>query len=318
MVKAVKIFFSALLAVSFLFLNLASGNQSQAAPVPPLLKIGQRQVSIEQFEREVAAAYPDLETLAASDRLRLKTRLVQELIDRELIAAEAAQQNIDISPDELDAALAEVRGHYSQEEFNQLLEEQGRSRSRWLAALRQRLLTAKVTAALVNQQPAIKPAQLEDYYRNHKEDFRRPLEVRARQMLFHTREEALKVRQLFRDGGDFATLAQQHSLSPDRENGGNLGYFARGMLPQEFDDTIFRLPAGQISDPVESPYGYHLFLVERRRKAGIRPYLAVKNEIHELLQQQQEEKIFHQWLETTRESTLITINWQLLQPAASQ
>ncbi len=305
------------LAGLFLVLSLGGCKEPPAPQVPPLLEIGQRRVTLEQLEHEVKLDYPDLASLTENDLLRIKIRLVQELIDRELIAAEAALLNIDISPDELDAAQAEVRGQYSPEEFSQFLHKQRKSPESWLAALRQRLLTAKVTAALVNQQPAIENEQLEAYYRAHKEDYRRPLEVRARQMLFHSREEAVKVRDLYREGTDFKALAQKFSLSPDRENGGDLGYFAKGMLPPEFDDAIFRLPVGQISDPVASPYGYHLFLVERRRKAGVRPFAAVKDEIYEELRQQQEENIFHQWLETTRKSTVITVRWQLLDPATS-
>ncbi len=308
----------ALLAGLFLLLSSGGCQEPPAPALPPLLEVGQRQVSLAQFEHEVSADYPQLETLTKTDQLRIKTRLVQELIDRELLAAQAALLNIDISPDELDAARAEVRGQYSREEFGQFLQEQGKSPENWLAALRQRLLTAKVTAALVNQQPAIESEQLEDYYRNHKEEFRRPLEVRARQMLLRSHEEALKVRQLFRNGADFETLAGQYSQSPDRENGGDLGYFAKGVLPQEFDATLFKLPVDQISDPVESPYGYHLFLVERRRQAGIRPYVLVKDEIYERLRQQQEENIFHEWLETARKSTVINVNWQLLEPTTRQ
>lgn len=299
----------------FLFFSVSvSGAKEPAAPLPPLLEVGQRRVSLEQFKREIVEAYPDISTLPVADQIQLKTRQVQELIDRELVAAEAVRLNVEISPDELDAALAEVRGQYSREEFDQFLDQQGKSRDRWIAALRQRLLTAKVTAALVDQQPAIEDKELENYYRQHKEDFRRPLEVRARQMLFSSREDALRVAKQLKNGGDFATLAQQFSLSPDRENGGNLGYFAKGMLPREFDDTIFRLSVGQISDPVKSPYGFHLFLVERRRQAGIRPYAAVKDEIYELLKQRQEEEVFHHWLETIRQSTRITVNFDLLRP----
>ena len=313
-----KIFASAFRAGLLFLLCIGVYQPVSAAAEALLLEIGVRRISLEHFENVVTSTYPDLKILTAADRLRVKTRLVQELIDRELIAAEAARCNIDISPDEFDATWAEVRGQYSEEEFNQFLRKQNRSRTGWLAALRQRLLTAKVTAALVDQQPAISTAQLEDYYRQHKEDFRRPLEVQARQMLFASREEALKVRQLVRDGGDFATLAQQYSLSPDRENGGNLGYFAQGMLPKEFDDAIFTLPLKQISNPIKSPYGYHLFLVEQRTKAGIRPYTMVKEDIYQLLRQHQEEEIFHQWLKNARESTEISVNWQLLKSASQQ
>jgi parvulin-like peptidyl-prolyl isomerase len=117
---------------------------------------------------------------------------------------------------------------------------------------------------------------------------------------------------LLKEGGDFATLAGQYSESPDRENGGALGYFSAGQLPAEFDAVLFKLPVRQVSAPIESPYGFHLFLVERRRKAGLRPYAAVKDEIATKLYQQKEETAFHLWLENLKKTTVTHVNWDLL------
>jgi len=127
-----------------------------------------------------------------------------------------------------------------------------------------------------------------------------------------------EVLKLLKDGGDFAALAREYSQSPDRENGGALGYFSAGQLPVEFDKVLFKLQVRQVSEPVESPYGFHLFLVERKRKAGLRPYAAVKDEIMAQLYQQKEETAFHQWLENLKKTTETNINWDLLQPKPEQ
>ena len=124
--------------------------------------------------------------------------------------------------------------------------------------------------------------------------------------------DAEKILKRLKQGENFAELAREFSLSPDSEDGGSLGYFARGQLPVEFDRVLFRLPVGQVSDPVKSPYGYHLFLVERRRKAGLRPYAAVKDEIVEQLSQQREEEVFQAWLDNLQKQTRTTINWEQL------
>jgi len=300
-----------------LLLTILVGCREPEAPLPPLIEVGARQVSLEQFEGILAQADPGLKNLPEKEQLLMKNRMVREIFDRELIAAEAARLKIEISPDELDTAMAEVRGTYTSEEFGRFLKDEGRSPEALVSALRLRLQTAKVTAAILKEHPDISDRELEDYYRQHKQDFQRPVEIMARQMLFRTRQDALKVRKLLKEGGDFATLAAEHSLSPDRENGGDLGYFAKGMLPREFDNAIFRLAVGQVSEPVQSPYGYHLFLVQSRRKSGLRPYEAVKEEILDLLKQQQEEQVFHDWLENLRSSTRIKVNWQLLDPGST-
>jgi len=268
-VKVVRVIFLLFLVV------IVACQKKESQPLPPLLTVGQRQVTLQQFERELERTYPDISGLTVEEQFQLKGQLLKQLIDRELILGEANRLNIELTPDELDAAMAEVRGSYTKDEFSRILEQTGNTEERWLEALKLRLLTMKVSAAVLTQ-VKVSDKEAEEYYRNHRDEFRRPAEIRARQMLFKTREEASKVRQLLLAGGSFAALARQYSQSPDRENGGSLGYISAGQLPEEFDRVLFRLPVHQVSEPVETSYGFHLFLVERKRRAGLRPYAAVK------------------------------------------
>lgn len=283
-------------------------------PLPPLLEVGQRRLTLQQFERDLRDTYPDISVLTDPEQLQLKGQLIKQLIDRELILGEATRLNVQLTPDELDAAMIEVRGSYSEEEFIKVLEQTDSTLERWTAALKLRLLTTKVSAAVLTSQVQVSDKETKNYYKNQREEFRRPVEIRARQMLFKTRDEATMVLKLLKDGDDFATLAREHSQSPDRESGGALGYFSAGQLPIEFDEVLFKLPVRQVSTPIKSPYGFHLFLVEHKRKAGLRPYAAVKEEIAEKLYQQKEEAAFHLWLENLQKNTKTNINWELLQP----
>ncbi|RLB70628.1 MAG: hypothetical protein DRH07_08205 [Deltaproteobacteria bacterium] len=292
--------------------------QEQQQPQPPLLEVGQRQLTLQQFNRELQEAYPDISGLTDQEQLQLKEQLLKQLLDRELILGEANRLDVQLTPDELDAAMEKVRGSYSKEEFTKVLEQTGKTKEHWIAALKLHLLTAKVSTAALASQLQISDKETEEYYKSHREEFRRPVEIRARQMLFSSRDEANRVLELLKEGGDFATLAGQYSQSPDRENGGALGYFSAGQLPAEFDAVLFSLPVRQVSTPIESPYGFHLFLVERKRKAGLRPYAAVKDEITEKLYQQKEEAAFHLWLENLQKKTITKINWDLLQPKSKQ
>jgi parvulin-like peptidyl-prolyl isomerase len=257
--------------------------------------------------------YPDLAELPYPEQLQLKIQQVHRLIERELVYAEAERIDVRVTPDELDAAVVDLRGNYTAAEYRQVLREAGQSEQSWKQGLKQRLMTMKVSAAVLGDQTEVTEKEAESYYLANKDEFRRPAELRARQMLFSNIEDAEAVLKELKAGGDFATLARQHSLSPDREDGGNLGYFSKGQLPPEFDKVLFNLGAGQMSDPVESPYGIHLFLVERRRGAGLRPFAAVKAEIISKLSQQREEEAFQQWLEELHENTQVSVNWDLLE-----
>ena len=164
----------------------------------------------------------------------------------------------------------------------------------------------------------VSSTEVENYYRANKDEFRRPAELRARQMLLPDLESANRVLKRLGAGERFADLAREESLSPDREDGGYLGYFSQGQLPPEFDRVLFSLQTGRVSDPVVSPYGVHLFLVERRRRAGLRPFKQVEQEIINKLSQQREEEAFQQWLEELHRQTRVQVNWQLLEPAPEQ
>jgi len=308
------VFYRSLFMAFFVLLlsTLLACQQSPPEKNPLLLKVGDRQLFLRQFERELRVYYPDLSDLPFPEQVQLKADLVRRLVERELIYAEAERIDVQVSPDELDAAMSELRGNYTAEEYQQVLRAAGQTEQSWKQILKQRLITQKVSAAILGEESKISETEAEKYYLDHKEEFRRPAELRARQMLFSNREDAEAVLKLLKAGGDFATLAREHSLSPDREDGGNLGYFSKGQLPPEFDKVLFTLGAGQYSDPVESPYGVHLFLVERRRKEGIRPYVVVKDEIVAKLSQQREEDAFQKWLEGLHNKAQVSVDWDLL------
>jgi parvulin-like peptidyl-prolyl isomerase len=96
--------------------------------------------------------------------------------------------------------------------------------------------------------------------------------VTVRQILVPTSNEARDVRRrLRRDGKSFAVLAQTMSRAPEASAGGLMGTFARGQLPRELEAAAFGLAAGQTSDVVHTPLGYHVLRVEARQPARQTP-----------------------------------------------
>lgn len=83
-------------------------------------------------------------------------------------------------------------------------------------------------------------------------------EVRASHILVKTEEEAKNLYDEIKNGASFAELAEQKSLCPSGQNGGDLGYFGKGMMVKPFEDAAFSLEVGELSEPVQTQFGWHL------------------------------------------------------------
>jgi peptidyl-prolyl cis-trans isomerase C len=107
-------------------------------------------------------------------------------------------------------------------------------------------------------------------------------EIRAKHILVTTEAEAKTIKAAIDGGARFEEQAVAHSLDGSADAGGDLGFFTRGMMVQPFEQAAFALQVGQVSDPVQSQFGWHLIKLEERRQA-VAPSLQEK--LPELQQQ---------------------------------
>lgn len=128
------------------------------------------------------------------------------------------------------------------------------------------------------------PDDVAAYYREHREDFRRPERVRLRQILVEDRATAERVRRELEEGASFVAVARRASREPSGERGGYQGELAREDLPPSLGEVIFELEPGEVSDVVEADYGYHLFQVMEHLPPEVLPLEAVADEIRRRLQ----------------------------------
>lgn len=84
------------------------------------------------------------------------------------------------------------------------------------------------------------------------------MKVRASHILVKTEDEAKDLLNKLNEGADFSELAQEYSLCPSKRDGGDLRFFGRGMMVKPFEDAAFSLEVGQVSEPVETQFGWHL------------------------------------------------------------
>lgn len=83
-------------------------------------------------------------------------------------------------------------------------------------------------------------------------------EVRASHLLVKTEDEAKQLREEILGGKEFADVAAEVSLCPSGANGGDLGFFGKGMMVKEFEDAAFSMKVGELSEPIKTQFGWHL------------------------------------------------------------
>lgn len=132
--------------------------------------------------------------------------------------------------------------------------------------------------------------EAKDYYEAHKANYQQSEMVKARHILIKpqtdTEADMKKAEAEIKDiqaklmaGKKFGDLAKKYSQDGSAKNGGELGWFGRGKMVEPFEEAAFALKSGEVSQPVKTPFGYHLILVEERREPGPIPFDNAKEQV---------------------------------------
>ncbi|MEJ2076534.1 MAG: peptidylprolyl isomerase [Acidobacteriota bacterium] len=127
--------------------------------------------------------------------------------------------------------------------------------------------------------------ELQVYYEQHADEFRVGDQAHVLEILMATREEAEKVRARLEDGDvtQFKAIARAESLGVTAAQGGDLGTYERGELPEEFEKVVFGLKPGEISQPFQSSHGFHIFALEEWIPAHAQKFYEVRDHIFDTL-----------------------------------
>jgi len=228
--------------------------------------------------------------LSADERFALRPQAIEELVDRLLLRQEAMRLKLVPTEAEIDAALAKVAPKYDGSEGCRADFADTESREDIAA----RLLVDRLLGRWFESVHPPKIHEMREFYRKNQESFRAPELIAASHIVKHVTDdsgEALVagLRNSILAGEDFAAIAQRFSDCP--EKGGDLGYFPRGVMVEEFDEVAFAAPIGHVTPPFRTRFGWHIMLVRDRKPEGIRTFEEVAEQIQNrmLLERQERE-----------------------------
>ena len=170
-----------------------------------------------------------------------------------------------------------------------------------------RLRVERLIARVTSHASKPRRKDLVEYYRKHRETFHAEEAVHAAHIVknvdeSHSEDSAqgaiTQIHQELQAGKPFEQLADESSDCPGR--GGDLGFFPRGHMVDEFDAVAFSLAPGEISNVFRTQFGFHIAKVYGRRAAGVLPFDAVSSQIEELLFSKKKQKLLEQHLDSLR------------------
>ncbi len=304
-----------ILPLLFCLLGLLAGCSSEPVveQLPPLIQINDQEINKAEFIIEFEKSLQKDHQLSGIEREELQRSFLVQLIDRELIHGEARRLDITLSENDVESALQSYRQDYPGTTFETMLQERGLTLQIWREELKESLIMEKLLEQAVYAKVSVTDAEVTAYFKANRDQFDRPVQVRARQIVVADEAEGQEILGLLRQGRSFADVAGEFSLSPDAQQGGDLGFFARGEMPPEFDEIVFDLPTNRLSNLVKSEYGYHIFLVEEKRKAKRLSKKEATAEIRSLLEGRKKEDVYLGWLQDMRARAVIGVDWAQLE-----
>jgi len=304
-----------ILTLLFCTFGLVAGCSSETVVevLPALIVINDQEITKADFLVEFEQSLQKDQQLSGIEREELQRSFLVQLIDRELIHGEARRLNIALTEADVEGALQGYRQDYPGSSFEEMLAERGLTLESWREELKESLIMEKLLEQAVYSVVSVSDEEVAAYFKINRDQFDRPEQVRARQIVVADEAEGQEVLGMLRQERSFAEVAAEYSLSPDAEQGGDLGFFGRGEMPPEFDAIVFDLPVKRLSDLVKSEYGYHIFLVEEKRKAKRLNKKEASEEIRAILEGRKREEVYLAWLQDMRARAVISVEWAQLE-----
>jgi len=242
-----------------------------------------------------------LEDAPDADREDVVTQELNRLVSAQVALNHAAKAGVVVSDAEVEARLRELHGEEWQDED-----------PRYRDAVRREMIVDRVALLELAPRTRVPESALKAYFDEHRGEYAQPERVQVRQIVIEDRTKAEGLHARLVSGEDFAALASANSIAPEAPEGGELPPFARGELPEAFD-RAFELEPGQISAVIESPYGFHIFLLEREIPAREPTFEEMRAKLEAELGQRHLEELRSEWLRGLRKNAEIQTNEDFLE-----
>lgn len=235
----------------------------------------------------------------------------ENVIERVLLRQEARISGPSVPPDEVEAAFAQLKKRYEKpEDLCKEFKADSEDQVRETIELQMRL--ERKIGEIYAQVPEPSEAEIQEYYEQNKERFASGEQIRVAHIVKYvnwqtdeaTAEQAVsQAHKEITGGAPFEAVVDKYTDCAD--SGGDLGYVTRGQLVEEFEDVVFNLNPGQVSDVFRTRFGFHIAKLYDRRPPAVPPLKDVKEQIVEQVAEQKREQALGEHLDELRGNAAI-------------
>lgn len=245
-----------------------------------------------------AIAQAKAQNLTLPDRLTIERQVLQGVIMQKIALQLARLNNITVSPDELNAALAEVAASHqvSEAEMYKKLAANGVNLDAFKTSVQNQLIIQKLEQAAVGSSIVITPREIDNYLANKARNDNAGTEYHVEHILIalppnptaddyaKTKQKAEDVLAKIKGGMPFSQAAMTYSDSSDALNGGDLGYKTLNNMPAVFVSAITAMQVGQTSDLISSDSGYNIIsLLDKKGGAPVKDYFITEYHVEAIV-----------------------------------
>jgi peptidyl-prolyl cis-trans isomerase C len=230
---------------------------------------------------------------------QLRRQALESIINTEVLYQVARNEGFEATEEQIESEIDSMKQRFGgEQQFQGVLQQQGMSEASLRENISRYYTIQKFIEERFGSEVSISDEEAQNFYNENTDSFKQQEQVRASHILIEVKEDASEeqqeqaratlqeVQQKLEEGAEFSELAREYSEGPSAKNGGDLGYFGRGQMVKSFEEKAFAMQPGEVSDVVETRFGYHLIKVTDKKEEKVVPYEEVKEKIVNYLREQ--------------------------------
>ena len=290
------------------------------AQLPEVLaRVNGQAVTKVDFDRLLKNMEAGRGAIPAERRDEVLRGALDQLITYSVLKQEAVSRKFAVADADVDAQVASMQKQFpTQAEFDKALSARNTTVEQLKADARVDMAINKMIEIEVASAVAASDTDAKDFYDKNPDKFAQPESVRASHILIMTKDVDETGRKAARTkidgvlkrakaGEDFAALAKENSQDPSASQGGDLGFFPRGRMVPAFDQAVFALKPGEISEVVTTEFGYHIIKLTEKKVGSTVPFEQVKPQIVEYLSNQKKQQRVDSFIDDAKKRARIEV-----------